>query len=520
MSNFPKFAIAAGHPETAQAGAAVLEAGGNAFDAAIAALLAAFVCESATISAGGGGFLLAHAPHLPSPVLFDFFVQTPRSKRLDGNINFYPVSANFGGARQVFHVGLAAIATPGNIAGMFHVHKRLGKMPFAHLAEPAIALAKRGVVLNGFQRVLTALLQPIVMASVEGRAIFATPDGLQLLSEGSHTHIAHLADTLEYLVNEGARAFYEGEIGQRLVRDCAEQGGWLTADDLKHYQVMERQPLSLAYRNRTILTNPPPSSGGTLIGFALQLLQSIPSAELAHGSLRHLQALGQVQILTNAARRSRFDAHLYDADLSSVFLSKQHLSPYIQTFKDSVLGSTTHISTIDRWGNAASLTTSSGVGNAYYIPKTGIMTNNMLGEEDLNPHGFHQWLCNHRLSSMMSPSLVFSEGKQLELVLGSSGANRIRSAILQTLCNFIDGAQPLDDSVQLPRLHVEDKVLNFEAGFDLNILSQMPLSDDEKRIWENRSMYFGGVNAVSLDAKGNLWAVADNRRQGVAICSA
>lgn len=509
--------IAAGHPETARAGSLILEAGGNAFDAAIAALLAAFVCESATISAGGGGFLLAHSTERQKNILYDFFVQTPQQQHPQQPFDFRAVTADFGGNTMNFHVGLAAIGIPGNIAGAFHIQQQLGKMSFKQLAEPAIALAKTGVPLHDFQLTLMRLLQPIIMDCAEARAIFTNNNDNSLKKVGDIIYIQHLADSLDYISREGKRAFYEGEIAQQLVKDSQERGGHITHNDLKNYSVIERQPLSCTYRNHTLLTNPPPSSGGTLIAFALQLLQTIDLKAHNWGSVAHLSALWQTQYLTNQARRKSFDANIYNPNVIKEFLVAPHIAQYAQTLR-KIVGSTTQISVLDKWGNAASLTTSSGEGNSYYIPKTGIMTNNMLGEEDLNPNGFHQWTPNQRLSSMMSPTMICDKMGQVQVVLGSSGANRIRSAVLQSIVNLLDFGLPLEAAINHARLHVEGQQVNFELGFDPDICAQVPLPNDMERIiWQNQSMYFGGVNAVSNPAKGGYLGVADARRSGVVL---
>lgn len=508
--------IAAGHPETARAGAEILKAGGNAFDAAIAAMLCAFVCESATITAGGGGFMLAHEADKGDNTLFDFFVQTPRYKRPENKLDFYPVTANFGDNTQEFHIGLAAVGTPGNIAGAFHIHQKLGRMPFATLAEPAIALAKTGTALNDFQCVLTKLLAPIILASDEGKQTFAHLDG-SLKQVGEQAYINHLADTIEHIAREGKRAFYEGEIGQRLVKDCVEKGGYITQEDLSQYQVIERHPLQTTYRKHTILTNPLPSSGGTLVAFCLQLLSEIDLSGVMFGSTQHLKYLSQAMYLTNVARRDYFDANKYNPGMVARFLSAGYMQRFIENLKRSV-GSTTHISVADRWGNAAALTTSSGEGNAYYIPQTGIMCNNMLGEEDLNPNGFHRWPINTRLSSMMSPTMLFNPQNQLAAVLGSSGANRIRSAVLQTIVNLVDFGLPIQEAVNNPRIHVEGQQLNIEYGFEDEVAQKLSLPDKwSKVIWKQRSMYFGGVNAVACHPTGEYAASADNRRSEAVV---
>ncbi len=442
--------IAAGNQKTAAAGIEMLQLGGNAFDAAVAAVLASFVTESTLTSAAGGGFLLAHT-QANKNILFDFFSQTPRAKKLQAQLNFYPVDINFGDAIQEFHIGLGAIAVPGNIGGIFHVHQRLGRLPFKVVAEPAIHYGNNGVKIEDFQHYSASILKPIIFAAPEMKSIYA-PKG-EILKTGETFFMKDFANTLAYLVEEGVQEFYQGEIAHQLVKDCQEFGGYLSLEDLKSYQVIEREPLIINYRNNLLLTNPSPSSGGTLIAFALELLAKIDLTNVEFGTPNHLQILIEVMRLTNTARNRE--------NVEQSFLNGEHINQYQQQLVKSVnkWGSTTHISVIDAEGNAASTTTSHGEGCGYVIPGTGIMMNNMLGEEDLNPYGFHQWQENVRISSMMSPTIVL-KNNQPEIALGSGGSNRIRTAILQVISNIIDFKMPVELAVNSYRIHWENNLIN------------------------------------------------------------
>jgi gamma-glutamyltranspeptidase/glutathione hydrolase len=508
--------IAAGHEKTAEAGIEIFRQGGNAFDAAVAAILASFVTEPALTSAAGGGFLLAHTQDNQN-ILFDFFTQTPRQKKHQSEINFYPVTVNFGVAVQEFHIGLGSMAVPGNIAGVFHVHQKLGRLPFKVVAEPAIHYAKNGIQLNRFQYYcLAEILKPIHMTDKEGQQVFSLT-GEPLEPQGI-LRMKDLAETLAYLSEKGARELYEGEIAHQLVKDCQELGGYLTLEDLKTYRVIERKPLVIDYRGNTLLTNPPPSSGGTLIAFALKLLSTVELAEIGFGNTRHLEILAQVMQLTNEARKDGYDAHLYQADIADKFLSDEHRFEYKNQLKETVnkWGSTTHISVVDGEGNAASVTTSNGEGSGYVIPSTGIMVNNMLGEEDLNPHGFHQWQENVRISSMMAPTLVL-KNNQPEIVLGTGGSNRIRTAILQVISNIIDFKMPVTEAVDSPRVHWENNVFNVEPGFTEEEVNKITLPANNQLVkWQEKSLFFGGVHTVLENSDGLIEGAGDRRRDGVA----
>lgn len=505
--------VAAGHALTAAAGAEILRQGGNAFDAAIAAVMTAWVTESVLTSAGGGGFLLAHTAQGQN-CLFDFFTQTPGRNRLPQTPDFYPIFANFGDTVQEFHIGLGSIAVPGAIAGLFHIHQKLGRLPLAAVVEPALFHAQQGVTINPFLAYVFQVLEPILTASPAARDLY-TQNG-NLLVAGDVIKMPALADTLRQLVKSGAAAFYEGAIARQIVQDCQATGGYLTQQDLQHYRVVERQPLSLQYRDATFLTNPPPSSGGALIGFALKLLEQVELSRYAPGSREHLRCLAQVMALTNEARRDGYDQRLYEVGVADKFLAESHLHPYQDQIKQvaNKLGSTTQVSAIDAEGNAASVTTSNGEGSSYVVPGTAIMLNNMLGEEDLHPHGFHQWTPNQRISSMMAPTIVLKEGKP-ELVLGSGGSNRIRTAILQVISNVLDFDMPLSEAITAPRIHWERGILHSEPGYGAEALQQAQPPDTTEIVpWQQPNMFFGGVHAVAFDETGELHGAGDPRRGG------
>lgn len=518
-----KGAIAAANPHTAEAGYEILKAGGNAFDAAIAACLASFVAESSLTSAGGGGFLLAETSR-GSRTLFDFFAQTPAQRPHPGRVEFYPIELDFGGNRQEFHIGLGAAAVPGNLAGMFHVHKRLGSLPFTEVATPAIELARKGATVAPFTHRMLRLLGPILAHEPAGKKIFM-PNG-QYPEPGQTYRMPSFADFLDYLARENSpREFYEGEVAARLVEDSQNRGGVITAEDLAGYQVMERTPLSFRYREYEVLTNPPPSAGGSLVAFALSLLANVPQGQIRPGSEQHLLLLREAFRLTGQARARYLDPNLYHSEAGVRFLEQAYLEPFRPHFQRlaSLLGNTTHITVADSDYNIASVTTSFGAGNAYVIPGTDITINNMLGEEDLNPHGFQEWATNQRITSMMCPTMVFRDGRPV-LALGSGGSSRIRSAITQVMMNHLDFGMDIASAIEQPRVHFEKERLDVEAGFDPEIADRLhrlahrlKAGDSEVNVWDQRSMYFGGVMAVSIGPDGSFQAGADERRGGVAM---
>jgi gamma-glutamyltranspeptidase/glutathione hydrolase len=505
-------AVAAGHSATVEAAAHALREGGNAFDAVIAAHWAASVAEPVLTSLGGGGFLIAQ-PHDAPARVYDFFAQTPRRKRPAQDIDFYPILADFGTTRQEFHIGYGSVATPGTVRGLFQIHHDLAELPMAALVEPAVQLARDGLTVNQLQAYILDVVRPIYLASPAARQRFASRRNPErLLGQGEILRMPELADTLLGLVEERDRLFYEGDIAATIGRTCQSAGGHLSREDLAAYRVRVREPLRRAYRDARLLTNPPPSSGGLLIAFALQLLEELHAADTAIDCVAGLVQLAETMRVTNEARLSAMGEGLLDEHLLEPGLVRLYLDE-IRARPPAVRG-TTHISIIDRAGNVAALTTSNGEGCGHLLGSTGIMLNNMLGEADLNPGGFHRWQENRRMTSMMAPSILhLADGTCV--ALGSGGSNRIRSALLQVLLKLVDLRLPLEEAIALPRIHYENGLLNIEGGFDEGVYAELQKQFPNTSCWPGSNLFFGGVHAVALGRDGFACS-GDQRRGGVA----
>ncbi len=513
MGKKVKGVVAAGDPLTAQAGAEILRAGGNAYDAAIAATWMSFVASSTITSAGGGGFLLA-APAYGKEILFDFFVQTPKVKRRDGMMDFYPVIVDFGDKTQEFHVGMASAATPGNVAGLFEIHRHLGSVPMREIVQPAVETAREGVQLHRQTKYQVDILEPILRASEEGRAMY-TKEG-KLAGLNDTVKMPHYADLLDYLAKDGPGEFYRGEVARYVANACWERGGHLTMDDFADYEVILRDPLKITYRGYEVATTPPPNAGGPLIAFLLKLLENdiIPVGQ--YGRKQYLSWLARGIMLTARAREERLENLIHDPDLLRHLMDPDYLQKMQRLLNSEINkpGNTTHVSVVDRDHNIATVTTSVGEGCGYIIPGTDIMLNNMLGEEDLNKQGFHQWIPDKRISSMMAPTVISRDGRPV-MGLGSGGSNRIRSAIVQAITNFIDFHLDYDEVVNRPRIHWENGHLDVEPGFDREEVEAVALPVGNKKFyWSEQNMYFGGVHAVFIDEKSTLYGAGDRRRAG------
>lgn len=494
--------VAAGHPLSAEAGAAVLRAGGNAVDAALGAMLAAFAAEPLLTGLGAGGYMLVVPGEgelwrgSREPVLLDFFVEVPgRGADHALRAELVPVDVSFGDAVQLFNVGAASVGTYGMAHGICTAAERFGRVPLTELAAPAAALARAGVPLNAQQAYVVEILEGIVTLTPEVAAVYA-PEG-RVLREGERVAQPELADAIERLAAEGARPFYEGDVAAEVVALLAEQGGLLTAADLAAYETVAREPVRARYRGRDVLTNPPPSAGGTLIALALGLLDR-DAASPAPPSLEALVAA------MDATQRERGEAFLAGLDEPG----------FAERFLAGRLGSTTHVSVLDGAGGACSVTCSNGEGAGIVVPGTGIHLNNMLGEHDLNPLGFHTFPPGRRMPSMMAPTAVLRDGVP-ELVLGSAGSNRIRSAILQTIVAVLDHGMAAGEAVRAPRLHFEDEIVYAEPGIDVAALEAAGRAVAPFR---GLNLFFGGVQAVERDpVSGVVSGGGDPRRGGAAV---
>ncbi|WP_420349188.1 gamma-glutamyltransferase family protein [Pelagibius sp.] len=515
----PLGAVACGHPATAAAAEEVLREGGNAFDAVLAAFFASCVAEPVLCSLGGGGFLLAQADGA-DPVLYDFFVQTPKQRTPAEALDFYPIHADFGTATQEFHIGLGAMATPGAVRGVFAIHRDLASMPLPRLVAPAIRLAREGVEVRPIDAYLFSVVAPILMAEAGSRSLFTGASG-GLLGAGEILRQTDLGDSLDALAHEGEALFYEGDMAERLVSLCRDGGGQLTADDLAGYQVIKRRPFLCRYRDAEVLTNPPPSCGGILIGFALHLLGAEEPGRLEPISEEHLLLMARVMDLTNKARvEARLEQASGEAEESEA-AERLFDSALLDRYAGEVAGhasftrGTTHISVVDAAGNLAAMSLSNGEGCGRQLPGSGITLNNMLGEEDLNRGGFHHWPTDSRLSSMMAPSLARTAKGSL-FAIGSGGSNRIRSAVLQVLTNLLDHGMELQAATEAPRLHLEGKLANLEGGLAAGGGKLLSARGYQVIDWPKHNLFFGGVHGVARRAGGTFSAAGDPRRGGAA----
>ena len=475
-------AVASGHELTSYTAKEILKAGGNAFDAAIAAYLSMFVTEPHMASAGAAGFATTYQNGKCK--FYDFFCQTPRSKASRDKIDFYPITVDFGNEQEVFHVGLASAAVPGTIAGIWKIHQDLGRLPFKELIVIPSQLATEGVQLNNFQAYDLKLLAPIAKNSLEGQKMFFKDDEPKKV--GDSMTIPELPDFLSFLAEEGANGFYKGEIGRKIAYDTQNKGGFLSRKDFENYKVIVKKPIALPYKGMHLQLPNLPSLGGMLTGIVLNSKDKSLESNL---------------IYTNTLLRST-------DYLKTAFEERTGVQIHDDIFNTNFKG-TSHLNVIDSEGQAISLTTSMGEGSGYFIPGIGQQLNNMLGESFLLPEGFHKWKEDIRMSSMMSPTMILNSAKELVFAGGSGGASRIPFAIAQVIKNIYEHGMPLGDAIEAPRMHYQEDIMNLENE---TLLKQIKYKE-KLNIWNKKSIYFGGVHALAK-INGEWEAKGDSRREG------
>jgi gamma-glutamyltranspeptidase/glutathione hydrolase len=412
---------------------------------------------------------------------------------------------------------------PGTPAGLAHLLDRFGTAPLAELARPAIELAWDGVPLNAQQAYISHILSPILTRYEECRALYA-PAG-RTLTEGETFRFPELAEALERYGAEGAEPFYTGEVGAAVADRVAELGGTLSHEDMASYEAIDRAAVRAAFRGAEVLTNPPPSSGGILIALCLALLERLDDAGV--------EATVAVMRAAQESRGERFQEGFYEEGFVDLFLDPEQLdemaarigqslreteaAPDHRPPPDDRLGSTTHLAVLDAEGMCASITCSNGSGSGVLVPGTGVHLNNMLGEQDLNPLGFHRTPPGRRMPSMMAPTLVMRDGEVLA-GLGSAGSNRIRSAILQTVLRLVVDEMRAAEAVRAPRVHFEDDTVQAEPGIDEMALAGLEQRGVKVARWRRPNLYFGGVQAVARSASdGDLEGGGDPRRGGAVV---
>jgi gamma-glutamyltranspeptidase/glutathione hydrolase len=450
--------IAAGHPATAMVGIEILEDGGTAADAAVAASLASCVAESLMTGLLGGGHAIYWDAESRTARNLDFFVGVPGLDGAPANGQLVELTVPFGAELVHYAIGPASCGVPSVPAGLDALWRAHGRLPWRRLVEPALRLAREGVEMPPAHAKCLAMIAPVFTLDA-GARIFS-PRG-KLLEAGDMLQQPGLVAALELLADEGAASLYHGSLADAFLDLMVERGGTVARTDLEAYAPRWIEPVSVPYRGRRFLTR------GDLSGLP-ETLPRIP--ELA--------------TVDEAGRVVALEAALRGQDLS---------------------GDTTNITVADRDGNVCVLTTSLGLGSGDFLPGLDLHLNSMLGETDLVRGSLEP---GDRMSSMMAPSLLL-DADGVELAIGAAGGTRLRTALLLVLTEIVERGREPQAAVDAPRFHPTPEAVNAEPGVDRSGLEALERRGRTVRRWPSRHHYFGGVSVLTRTAGG-----ADERRSG------
>ncbi|GAA2087163.1 gamma-glutamyltransferase [Aeromicrobium tamlense] len=478
-------AIAAPNTAAADAAEQIVRAGGNAIDAALAAAFVTMVNEVGLVSPSAGGFLTIQPPDGSAPVTIDGWMDMPGRDVPDRlGQGTWDVHTEYGGGVTVT-VGPGSVATHGAIAAFGEAHRRWGRLPWAELLAPAIDVARGGFRLSAASRYYLDYVHESIFGWDE--ASHAAVHDEQGAIAGHDIVVPHLAASLERIARHGPDELYTGELGHAVADDVLARGGILGPTDLAAYEPAVRPALTARMEGWTLGTNPPPAIGGVSVAAMLRLMAG-------HG-LDDTEHLIRVQRRVLGERLRVFD-HTDDLERDAAAFLDLVDRDGLAALES---GSTAHVSTADAQGTACAVTISSGYSSGMIARDTGIWLNNCLGEQELNPRGLHGLPFGSRLLSNMAPTV----GRHADggvLAIGSPGADRITTAIVQALTGLVEDGLSLQEAIDHPRIHVHRA-----ATPDEQVKVEHP---------DDLTMYFGGVSGTLVTAEGTLVAAADPRRDG------
>lgn len=497
-------AVAATGPVAVDAGLTAVRAGGNAVDAAIAAMCVAMTTEPGVVSPMGGAFITIW-PAEGEPETIDGNVEMPGrgvgSEHFGGGLRRFDLS--YGGGITVYG-GLGSVALPGALGALQLAHERHGSGQWAQAVAPAQDAARKGFHLGSAAASYLALTTENLFGwDPQTKSTLTRADGTPLQA-GDQIVDTDLADSWARIGQYGAQDVYTGEIGRQIVQACADDGGLITAEDLASYHPIVRTPLRLRIGDWALATNPPPSVGGPMLAVML-------SEAVRRGSFGWADTIDvQRRVLTYRSEVHDFSADLEEDGYRMLAEVRRSGLPGLSTSQD-----TAHVSAVDSDGLACAITASSGYSSGATVPGTGLLLNNCLGEPELNRLGLHALAPGTRLASNMAPSVVRHRNGDV-VAIGSPGADRITTALMQVLTRYCALGMPLGEAIAAPRVHVrvvrgEPTRVEYERDPVIaEVIAREGLRGVEH---EPQAMFFGGVGGAARSASGVLFAAGDPRRE-------
>ena len=522
-----KGVVVSAHPLASEAGAKILKQGGNAFDAVIATQLALAVVYPQAGNIGGGGFLVATTPE-GKYLALDYRETAPSKASFDmywdkkGNANT-DLSQN----------GRLAVGVPGSVSGMFETTK-YARLPFSILIEPAIDLAEKGFAITEQEAGLLNAHKNDFLKHNKNKIAFVKDN---LWKAGDLLLQPELAETLKRIQKVGEKEFYEGKTAELIVGEMKLGNGIIQRKDLKNYKTKERKALVFNYKDHQVVSMPMPSSGGTLLA---QMLKMVSYEDLSKYQMNSEEA---VQIMVEAERRAYADRAEYMGDpdfiedKTQMLISNDYLKSRWKSFdKNTATPSkdvgkiinpnqkesteTTHISILDKFGNAVSVTTTlNGLyGSKTVVSGAGFFLNNEMDDFSVKPgvpnmYGAVGGEANKiqpgkRMLSSMTPTVVLKDGK-VKMVVGTPGGTTIPTSVFQAIVDVIDFKQNANFSVNAPKFHHQwlPEVVKVENNFPETTIKAL----EKKNYKFEKIKQIGRTEAILVDENQNIHAVADGR---------
>jgi len=529
-----KAMVVSARNEASKIGADIMKKGGNAFDAMVATEMALAVSYPFAGSLGGGGFMVYRKANGEIGGL-DYREKAPlaahRDMYLDENGDPIPEKSQ---------VGALAIGVPGTVAGIFAVHEKFGTLPIEEILRPVVDLAKKGFAVTEKQKKQLAHFRDQFSEVNTDTILFAKE-----YKTGDLLKNEKLAQTLERIIKNGKSEFYEGETGKRIVARIKDKGGIITMEDLSKYEAKWRSPVRFTYKDLSIISMSPPSSGGICLAQIMKMIEPYDVATYGHNSLK------TIQVITEAERRAYADRSFYlgDPDFVDIpaetLISDTYLKDRMEdfSFEKATLSSdincglipgyesdeTTHYSIVDQFGNAISttITLNGAYGSKLYVPEVGTFLNNEMDDFSAKPgtpnmFGLIGAQANaiapeKRMLSSMTPTLVEKNGK-LWMSVGTPGGATIITSVLQTILNVKEFGMTMQDAVNAPRFHhqwLPDVVVFEPNSFNPKLLQN--LSQKGYKIDEETSKIIGKVDGILVLPDGTLEGGADKRGDDTAV---